>query len=102
MSSAAASSLECQSISYQATTLQIIDRVSYDIEPEPIGKGGYGTVHLAKVKNEEGKTEETYALKFFGYVKNKPVHDDINREIMLMMRLKNVAGKHWRSYVSGM
>ena len=81
------------------TEFSVISFQEYKIEPVPIGKGAYGTVHLAKAieTNDEGEIikEEEYALKFFGYTtKCKPVNEEINREISLMKQLKGVAGTY--------
>lgn len=76
------------------TEFHICTRISYMIHPEPVGQGLYGTVHRARNKF----TTETFALKFFGYAKSakripEPNMVDINREIYLMSKLRDVSGK---------
>ena len=86
------------------TESSVISFQGYDIDPEPVGKGAYGTVHLAKAieTKEDGKIikEEKYALKFFGYTtKCKPVNEEIDREILLMEQLKGVAGAYCHLFI---
>jgi hypothetical protein len=60
----------------------------YDIDTNAIAKGAYGKVFRA-TRLKDG---EEVAMKFFGYLKNKPDFGKITHEIMLMTELMRADG----------
>lgn len=61
---------------------------TYDIDPAPVGSGGWGTIYRG-VRNSDGKV---FSLKFFGYTNRAPVQSDINDEIVQMFAVAGVEG----------
>ncbi len=56
-------------------------------------EGGYGKVYSATRKSDGFRV----AMKFFGYTRQKPLVDEIRKEIALMIRLDK---GHWCSDVT--
>jgi hypothetical protein len=61
---------------------------TYDIDPVPVGAGGWGTIYRG-VRKSDGKE---FSLKFFGYTNRAPIQSDINDEIVQMQAMVGVEG----------
>lgn len=62
---------------------------TYDIDPSPVGSGGWGTIYRG-VRKSDGKV---FSLKFFGYTNRAPNQSDINDEIVQMYTMIGVEGE---------